>query len=117
MIFYKTTYVIKFKLMIYFIIDEIFINKWNELNQYVSSMKKLTFQKNRLSLIQKNEGIDMLIILICISLTTEEKIAEVTITLKSFVKKIDASLSLLKSGETTKHLSIKTKISDISIND
>lgn len=40
-----------------------------------------------------------------------------TITLKSFVKKVDASLSLIKSGETTKHLSIKTKISDISIND
>lgn len=59
----------------------------------------------------------MLIILIYISLTTEEKIAKVTITLKSFVKKVDASLSLIKSGETTKHLSIKTKISDISIND
>lgn len=76
MIFYKTTYVIELKLMIYFIIDEIFINKWNELNQYVSSLKKLTFQKNRLSLIKKNEGINMLIILIYISLTTEEKIAK-----------------------------------------
>ena len=59
----------------------------------------------------------MLIILIYISLTTEEKIAKVTITLKSFVKKVDASLSLIKSGETTKHLSIKSKISDTSIND
>ena len=38
----------------------------------------------------------MLIILICISLTTEETIAEVTITLKSVVKKVDASLSLIE---------------------
>ena len=43
----------------------------------------------------------MLIILIYISLTTEEKIAKVTITLKSYIKKVDASLSLIKSGETT----------------
>jgi hypothetical protein len=64
-------------------------------------MKKLTFKKNRLSLIKKNEAIDMLIILICISLTTEETIAEVTITFKSVVKKVDASLSLIESGETT----------------
>ena len=59
----------------------------------------------------------MLIILICISLTTEETIAEVTITFKSVVKKVDASLSLIESGETTQYLSLKTKISDISIND
>ena len=59
----------------------------------------------------------MLIILICISLTTEETIAELTITFKSVVKKVDASLSLIESGETTQYLSLKTKISDISIND